>query len=102
MDAGLRFPSDCSMAPSRPGARSATTHSKSVGASGKNSACLGHGVELDSHADCGCVEEQATMVRDPFGKDKIVMRMSTPALAGTRLSNDIIYAVMSGTSKYSP
>ncbi len=42
------------------------------------------------------------MVRDPFGKDKIVMRMSTPALAGTRLSNDIIYAVMSGTSKYSP
>ena len=30
MDAVLRFPSDCSMAPSRPGVLSAATHSKSV------------------------------------------------------------------------
>ena len=51
---------------------------------------------------CGCVEEPATVVSNPFGTNKIVMRKLTPAqarefeeLAGTSQSNDVTYALMS-------
>ena len=65
-----------------------------------------HTWRLNLTHHCGCVNEPATVVSNPFGTDKIVMRRFTPVqarefeeLAGTSQTNDVIYAIMSGKSQ---
>ncbi len=62
-----------------------------------------HTWRLNLTHHCGCVEDPATVVCNPFGTNKIGMRKFTPAqareveeLAGTSQINDVIYALMSG------
>ena len=67
-----------------------------------------HTWRLNLTHHCGCVKDPATVVCNPFGTNKIGMRKFTPAqareveeLAGTSQTNDVIYALMSGSTKTS-